>query len=164
VGGVEGAGAAAGEMDAAVFWGDDGGGRGRGGGMKRMVVVALSGWLMGMTFTPTGLTGDVTYEEPTTNADGSPLTDLDRTEIVVDNRVDAPGPVIVVPASAPTGGGAVTQTVSIPTPSVPSQVLAEIRVRACDNAKARNANEQDNCSSEAVVTHEIDTLSPSGVQ
>ena len=51
----------------------------------------------------TGSNIQLTFTEPTTNADGTPLNDLAKVEITADS---GQGPVVVasVPASSPTGG------------------------------------------------------------
>ena len=66
-----------------------------------------------MTFTVTGTNVDATYTEPSTNANGTPLTDLAKTTIYYDLGA---GPVVakIVPATALTGGGNVATTITVP--------------------------------------------------
>lgn len=54
----------------------------------------------------------VTYTEPTTGTDGKPLTNLARTTIYVDAGA---GPIIgkVVPATKPTGGGKLSEQITL---------------------------------------------------
>ncbi len=54
----------------------------------------------------------VTYTEPTTGTDGKPLTNLARTTIYVDAGT---GPIIgkVVPATKPTGGGKLSEQITL---------------------------------------------------
>ena len=136
--------------------------------MIALVILALT--LTGtpafaIDFTGTGITGDLTYTEPSTNSDGTPLTDLDRTEYRIDNGAGTVTPSVTVPASSPTGGQLVTvPNVTIPLPSSEVMTLATIYVRACDNALSRGANDTDNCSPEVTLTKPIDTLKPDMVQ
>lgn len=55
----------------------------------------------------------VAYTEPTTGTDGKPLTNLAHTTIYY-NAGDGPVIAKVVPASQKTGGGAVSQSITIP--------------------------------------------------
>ena len=55
----------------------------------------------------------VSYTEPTTTADGTPLIALDKTTIYYDLG-NGPVKTMDVPATKPTGGGQVSQTVKIP--------------------------------------------------
>ena len=57
----------------------------------------------------------VTYTEPTVNEDVTPVTDLAYTSIYYDINGDGNPPALYVniPASAPTGGGAVSQILSL---------------------------------------------------
>jgi len=67
------------------------------------------------TCTPTDCTFIVKYTEPTTVVTGAPLNNLTSTTITYTITVDGltPGPVktVVVPASSPNGGGAITRNV-----------------------------------------------------
>ena len=62
---------------------------------------------------PPQSTVTVAYTEPTTGTDGKPLTNLSHTTIYY-NAGDGPVIAKVVPASQKTGGGAVSQVLSIP--------------------------------------------------
>ncbi len=62
---------------------------------------------------PPQSTVTVSYTEPTTGTDGKPLTNLAHTTIYY-NTGDGPVIAKVVPASQKTGGGSVTQSVTIP--------------------------------------------------
>lgn len=66
-----------------------------------------------MKFTLHGTEIDAEYQEPTTNEDGSPLSDLAYTSIFYDMGA---GPVNVVdlPASLNTGGGIKNYTFNVP--------------------------------------------------
>jgi tetratricopeptide (TPR) repeat protein len=55
----------------------------------------------------------LSYDEPTTNKDGSPLTDLVKTTIYYDVG-NGPVKAVDVPATSPNGGGAVVRSVMIP--------------------------------------------------
>lgn len=55
----------------------------------------------------------VSYTEPTTGTDGKPLTNLAHTTIYY-NAGDGPVIAKVVPASQKTGGGSVSQAITIP--------------------------------------------------
>jgi len=57
----------------------------------------------------------IAYTEPTTGTDGKPLTNLAHTTIYY-NAGDGPVIAKVVPASQKTGGGAVSQVITIPLP------------------------------------------------
>ncbi len=123
----------------------------------------LPGWAI--EFTGTGMTGTVTYTEPTENADGSPLIDLDRTEYRTGNDVDGMGDWVSVVATSPNGGGLITLPgVTIPLPAGPTETTGRIHVRACDDAGQREASTTDNCGEIAETTREIDTLPPAVAQ
>ncbi len=62
---------------------------------------------------PPQSTVTVAYTEPTTGTDGKPLTNLSHTTIYY-NAGDGPVIAKVVPASQKTGGGAVSQVLTIP--------------------------------------------------
>lgn len=62
---------------------------------------------------PPQSTVTVAYTEPTTGTDGKPLTNLAHTTIYY-NAGDGPVIAKVVPASQKTGGGAVSQVLTIP--------------------------------------------------
>ncbi len=66
----------------------------------------------------------ITYTEPTTGTDGKPLKNLSHTTIYY-NTGDGPVIAKVIPASQKSGGGSVSQTVSIP---VQSQQEQEVTV------------------------------------
>lgn len=67
-----------------------------------------------ITFTPSGTIVSVDYDEPTTNADATPLTDLKDTQVFY----QFPGQLAVVCvttlASSAGGGGHVTTTCTVP--------------------------------------------------
>lgn len=62
----------------------------------------------------------VSYTEPTTGTDGKPLTNLAHTTIYY-NAGDGPVIAKVVPASQKTGGGSVSQAITIPLQNQPEQ-------------------------------------------
>ena len=77
----------------------------------------------------------VSYTEPSVSIEGSPLTDLAKTTIYYDlgsGRVPAKD----IPATKPTGGGQITQTISVPV-----QEKGEQPVRICVTATDRHGNE-----------------------
>lgn len=77
------------------------------------VVVLMHGLGWAETYTPTGTVVEASYTEPTTNKTGTPLADLGKTTVYYDLGA---GPVAAVetPASAATGGGSKTVTVTVP--------------------------------------------------
>ena len=62
----------------------------------------------------------ISYTEPTTGTDGKPLKNLSHTTIYY-NTGDGPVIAKVIPASQKSGGGSVSQTVSIPVQSQQDQ-------------------------------------------
>ena len=68
----------------------------------------------------------ITYVEPTTNADGSPLDDLQGT--VIRWSIDGVAqPEIGIPATALTGGGAIQHEVTVPfTPNTLAHVALDV--------------------------------------
>ena len=88
--------------------------------MKRIaVLVAISLLLLAspawaITFTVSGSIVEGQYTEPTTNANGSALTDLAKTNVYyqIPGQSAVKGP--NVPASALTGGGTITTSVTVP--------------------------------------------------
>jgi hypothetical protein len=87
--------------------------------MKTMLLSILAVLLIpvaaasAITITPSGTTADVSYTEPMTNADATPLIDLDHCNVYAKpasgNEVKFPN----VPASKATGGAAVKTNVSV---------------------------------------------------
>lgn len=73
------------------------------------------------------------YTEPSQNADGTPLRDLDHTTIYYD--VGA-GKIRVadVPASSPTGGGVITHKIIVPIAGSKKEMTAWIWVTATDKS------------------------------
>lgn len=105
----------------------------------------------------TGTEVTVTYTEPTTNVDGSPLVDLDHTMIFHNfggAEVQAvPNP---IPATALTGGGAITEAFTVP---VPDGVEADV------DFWARAYDGSGNVSPESTrETKRIDHLAPGAPQ
>lgn len=77
----------------------------------------------------------ISYTEPSVSIVGSPLTDLAKTTIYYDlgsGRVLAKD----IPATKPTGGGQISQTITVPV-----QVKVEQSVRICVTATDRHGNE-----------------------
>lgn len=96
----------------------------------------------------TGGLVDVMFIEPDTNADGTPLTDLDHTTIYYDigqGTVKA----LDIPATAATGGGMIAQQISV---SVGDTTVATISIWA--TATDTFTNESDP-SATVVVRHDI---------
>ena len=74
----------------------------------------------------------ITYDEPTENADLTPLADLAETRILVVTD-GTPMPEMVIPATAPSGGGSISQDVTVPfTPN--TLVNVDIEVTAVDTS------------------------------
>lgn len=73
---------------------------------------------------PPHSTVTISYTEPTTGTDGKPLTNLAHTTIYY-NAGDGPVIAKVVPASQKTGGGPVSQTITI---ALPNQSEQEVMV------------------------------------
>jgi len=118
-----------------------------------------------VNFTHSGFTGTLAYTEPTTNIDGTPLTDLDRTQYRYGNTLDGFGDWVVVPATSLTGGGKISlPNVTIGFPSDTTVTAIIVEVVACDNALARNANNEDNCSPPQTITVTVDMVPPAAVQ
>lgn len=82
-----------------------------------LVWLALCGWpaLSASEVTITGAQAEMTWTEPTVNADGSPLTDLTQTrgtfQTPAQPETVCEGP---VPASSPTGGAEVMVRCTVP--------------------------------------------------
>ena len=77
-----------------------------------------------MRVKPPKSTITVAYTEPTAGTDGKPLTNLAHTTIYY-NAGDGPVIAKVVPASQKTGGGAVSQVITV---SLPNQSEQEVTV------------------------------------
>ncbi len=73
----------------------------------------------------------ISYTEPTTGTDGKPLKNLSHTTIYY-NTGDGPVIAKVIPASQKSGGGSVSQTVSIPVQS-PQEQEVTVCVSATDD-------------------------------
>ncbi|MBM4125941.1 MAG: hypothetical protein FJ247_01145 [Nitrospira sp.] len=80
-------------------------------------------------------TVSVSYTEPSVSIGGKPLTDLAKTTIYYDlgnGRV----PAKELPATKPTGGGQISQTITVPVAATGEQT-----VRICVTATDRHGNE-----------------------
>ena len=66
-----------------------------------------------ITVTPNGVTSDVQYVEPSTNADGTPLTDLDHCNVYATPATGAEVKFPNVAASSPTGGATKTTNITV---------------------------------------------------
>ena len=68
------------------------------------------------TCTPTGCTFEALYTEPTVGTTGSPLTNLTSCTVSYSIAIGAGAPglaqTVVVPASSPTGGGAIVRPIT----------------------------------------------------
>src|SRR3990170_330159 len=88
----------------------------RRGGLALLGLLLLAAPAWAIDFTVSGAVLTVTYTEPTTNTDGSPLTDLARTnvytEILLPGQAPVKGPNVA--ATTPTGGGAISTTTTVP--------------------------------------------------
>jgi hypothetical protein len=98
-----------------------------------------------------GVEIEVIYNEPTQNADGSPIQDLDHTTIYADGGA-GPNKMIDVPASSVNGGGLVVQRISSP---VADGQEADVTVWATAFDGSGNESAQG-----TVVTIRIDKLAP----
>lgn len=101
------------------------------------------------------VTVTVTYTEPTTKADGSPLDDLSYTTIYYDEG-NGWEEVAVVPASQPTGGADISQQVTIP---IPDGTEVDVFVTATATDDANNESEYA-----VPATARLDTLAPAAPQ
>lgn len=85
------------------------------------------------TRSPEVVTITLQYTEPSQNADGTPLRDLDHTTIYYDvgaGEVRAAD----VPASSPAGGGTITHKIIIPIAASKKEVTARIWVTGTDKS------------------------------
>jgi len=129
---------------------------------RRWIVLALviliptSAWAI--DFTVSGAVLTVTYTEPATNTDGSPLTDLARTnvytEILLAGQTPQKGPNVA--ATRPAGGGAITTTVTVPIGA--ALTIKEANVKVWATATDTSGNES---APSIVVTKRVDQLAPS---
>lgn len=107
--------------------------------------------------TPTGAVVTVSYTEPTTNTDNSPLNDLAKTTIHW-RECPTAGPCsaaytqVDVPASALAGGGAISKDITVP---VPPGVERNIEVFATATDTSGNLSPES-----AHVVKRVDRLSP----
>ena len=109
-------------------------------------------------FTVSGAVLTVTYTEPSTNTDGSPLTDLARTnvytEILLPGQAPVKGPNVA--ATALGGGGAVSTTITVPIGA--ALAIKEANVRVWATATDTSGNES---VPSTAVTKRVDQLAPS---
>lgn len=104
---------------------------------------------MPATVTPEGI--KVEYTEPTTNENGTPLTDLAKTTIYYDIGA---GPVkaVDVPATAPTGGGAISQVITV---TIAENTEVDVQIWATATDLSGNESEKS-----AIATVRVDSLPP----
>ena len=121
-----------------------------------LLLVVAPAWAI--DFTVSGAVLTVTYTEPSTNTDGSPLTDLARTnvytEILLPGQTPVKGPNVA--ASASTGGGAISTTITVPIGA--TLPIKEANVKVWATATDLSGNES---LPSTVVTKRVDQLAPS---
>lgn len=125
------------------------------GALVGVILVLSTISVNAFTVTVTGTQVTVTYDEPTTNEDGTALVDLDHTSIYYDmgsGTVKA----IDVPATSLTGGGTISQIITVP-------VLAQQEANVSIWATAIDLVGNESVNSSVVVTR-IDRLKPSPPQ
>jgi len=93
--------------------------------IARILGLASLCWLLlsGFTIRPTGGDFVVDYVEPTTNADGSAMTDLDHCNVYTQAGTQAIVESADIAASSPTGGGEQVPVITIYWGPVPSQAI-----------------------------------------
>ncbi len=80
-----------------------------------LVSVCLTGCVaLAIEWKPNGVELRATYMEPTTRADGTPLTDLAKTNVYYQIEGTRGGKSPDIPATKPAGGGIVETTVFLP--------------------------------------------------
>ncbi len=117
------------------------------------VLIALASVAMAIDFTASGTILTVTYTEPTTNSDKTPLTDLAKTTIYY--SLNGGTDVKVTPdiaAITPTGGGSVSTQITVP---IAANQSASVTIRAT----ATDVSGNESIKSVA-VTKTVDRLPP----
>ena len=99
--------------------------------------------------TPTGL--QVTYTEPSTNANGAPLTDLASTRVEVTTQPNETPSVLSFPATSASGGGLITADIPL-TIDLNTEVDVALAIFAMDLS--------GNDSVATILIHRIDRLPP----
>lgn len=100
-----------------------------------------------------GSQATVSYKEPTTNKNGSPLTDLANTSIFK-TIGGTKTKVLDIPATAPTGGGEISQTIDL---AVGADEEVDVTITA--NATDLGGNSSDPATDPS-KTVRIDNLPP----
>lgn len=97
---------------------------------RNIILVALALGLCGLwTALVHAGTATVTYTEPTVTVSGTPLTNLTETHIYWKQDAGAEAKV-VVPASKPQGGGAITQTATYVSPGPCASTIVSVQATA----------------------------------
>ena len=109
-----------------------------------------------VTVTPTGTILTVDYDEPTTNADGTPLTDLKETVVFYAFPGQPPVLCVTTPATTPAGG--LHRSVACTVPVTEGQEI-DVTVTAVGGDLSGNSG----APSDPVVIR-IDRLAPGKVQ
>jgi hypothetical protein len=105
-----------------------------------------------ITETETGL--QVTYTEPSTNVDGSPLTDLASTKVEMTTSADDPVQEKATPATSPSGG----QEISVEFPySFVDGFEGDVTFAL------HSTDDNGNSGAPVIVVHHIDRLAPGPV-
>jgi hypothetical protein len=126
------------------------------GSLALMASPAMALQVKAVTLTPTGADLTVEYTEPSTNADGSTLVDLAKTNVYVKvgNLQEVKGP--DVPASSPTGGQVRSTVIAV---VVPSGKEADVTITV--TATDLSGNESLRSVS---ATRRVDKLAPGSPQ
>ena len=122
------------------------------------VLIGLLNWspVWAVTVTPTGTILTVDYDEPTTNANSSPLTDLKETVVWYALGGQPAVVCVTTPASQPTGGGHLSVACTVP-------VLDGQEVEVTVTATAADLSGNRSLPSDPVIRR-IDRLAPGKIQ
>ena|SRR5690242_2429307 len=118
--------------------------------------VGLSNTARAIDFTPTGAQLEVRYVEPTINKDGTPLDDLDHTNVYWQVSGQPENKSQNIAATSPAGGGNIITNILVPVP-------ADMRVTVTVSATATDISGNESPRSQA-VTKSIDRLAPAAPQ
>ena len=120
------------------------------------LVLLFASPALAIDFTVTGATLTVGYTEPTTNEDGSTLTDLDHTNVYVKVGNGAFVKGANIPASKATGGGVISTPVNV---TAPAHATTTVSLYATATDTIGNESVPS-----VTVTKSIDRLSPASPQ
>src|SRR5438132_2845591 len=121
-----------------------------------LLILLMTSAAQAFTCSATGCTFTISYTEPTTNTDGSPIA-LQATTIYYTLGI-APEKSLTVPATQPSGGGTVTRAIT--EPILPGQTVSVVAQASATSTTATGARSAQTDPLVIANAAQVDTIPP----